>query len=136
MDSCFKSTVVQQLFGRLGTHGFLDCAVLIQFAFSKGEFYGSIFRSACAIVLFRNPSDRQMVTNLNTKLFPKKSHKKKSDQFLQKALRRAVEIMGVHGYIVINCDPQNPLSEKFQLSTNVLADSKGKISPIYFKNPD
>ena len=88
MDTCFKSPVIQQLFGRLETHTNLDCALLVQFSFSKEEFYESIFRSASAIILFRNPSDRQIVTDLNTKLFTKMSRKKRSDQFLQKALRR------------------------------------------------
>ena len=102
---------------------YLDSALLVQFAFSKAEFYNSIFRSASAVVLFKNPSDRQMFRNINTKMFPTLSKKRGSNQFLQKAMKRAQQIMGVHGYIVINCDPQNPLSERFQLSTNVLPNS-------------
>ena len=58
MDATYKSSAILQLFGRMGTHNYLDAALLVQFAFSKGEFYTSIFRSASAIVLFSNPSDR------------------------------------------------------------------------------
>ena len=44
--------------------------------------------------------------------------------------------MGVHGYVCINTDPQNPLAEKCQLSCIVLPNSRGKILTTYFKNPE
>ena len=136
MDSTYKSSAIQHLFGRLGTHSFLDCALLVQFAFSKGEFFSSIFTSASAIVLFRNPSNRQQVQHINTKMFPKLSSKKGSHKFLQRALKRAQQIMGVHAYIFINCCPQNPLTDRYQLSCNVLPNSKGEIRATYWKNPE
>ena len=136
MDSTYKSSAIQHLFGRLGTHSFLDCALLVQFTFSKGEFFSSIFTSASAIVLFRNPSNRQQVQHINTKMFPKLSSKKGSHKFLQRGLKRAQQIMGVHAYIVINCCPQNPLTDRYQLSCNVLPNSKGEIRATYWKNPE
>ena len=84
MDSSFKSTVIQQLFGRLGTHNYIDSVLLVQFAFSKAELFNSIYRCASAIVLFRNPSDRQMVRNINSKMFPKLSKKRVRINFCKK----------------------------------------------------
>ena len=137
MDSSFKSNVIQQLFGRMGTHNYLDSALLVQFAFSKATLFNSIYRCASAIVLFKNPSDRQMVKNINVKMFPKLTRQKSPNQFLQKALRRAQQIMGVHGYVVINCDPQNPLSESYQLSSNIFPNKKGEINATYWRyHPD
>ena len=92
-DSAFNSAVVEHLFGRVGTHFHIDSVILSQFAFSRSKYYQNIFRSASCIVLFKQPSDRAMVANLNAKMFT--GHPK----FLNRAMRRAEEIVGVHNYI-------------------------------------
>ena len=98
-EASFKSQTVQELFGRLGTHFYLDCAVLVQFAFSRAPHYAHVIQAASCIVMFKSPSDRQMIRNVNTKMFPK------ARQYLQKAMRRAASLLGVYSYVVINCDP-------------------------------
>ena len=69
-------------------------------------------------------------------MFPNLNKRHSSTKQLQRVIKRAQELMGVHAYIVINCDPQNPLSGKYQCSTNVLPNKQGEIISTYFKNPD
>ena len=125
-ESSLKSKPIQELFGRLGTHFYLDCALLLQFAFSRAQHYAHIVQAASCIVMFKSPSDRTMMRNVNTKMFPK------AKQYLQKAMRRASEKLGTYPYVVINCDPGNILSELFPLSCHIFPDSKGEINATYW----
>ena len=53
--------------------------------------------------------------------------------FLQKAMRKALSILGTsYNYIVINADPQNPLSELYPLTTNIFPNKDGNFNVSYF----
>ena len=54
-------------------------------------------------------------------------------KFLQNAMRRANELLGVYSYVVINCDPGNKLSQLYPISCNLFPNSKGEINATYWQ---
>ena len=127
----FNNDLTYQLFTRLSSHGRIDSCISlhqgVKSSKSPGKWYSLIFNNANFLVFFRNIANRAAIGRISSDIFPY------GQNHLQRCLDEATDICGMHAYICINANLQNPLNPKFGVRTNIFEENDNPV--LLFKNP-
>ena len=131
-EDLFNSKALAQVFTRLSSHYAVDALCTSHTGFSKGRYYGDIYKQANLIVIWRCLSDRLLLVNLSKKMFPGQS------QFICQVFDTIVEQLGPYGYMAIYLSHGNPLDHKFSLKSRIFPFinrfGEWEHSPLYYKS--
>ena len=127
----FQTPLCYSLFTRLSSHRKLDsCISLHQGCASRtsGKWFSAISQNCNYLVLFRNIANRAAIGEISKRVYPY------SNNFLQRCLEKATELLGVYGYICVDASLQNPLNNSHGVRTNIFQEYG--LPVILFKNPN
>ena len=114
---------MHNLFTKVSHHLKVTIIYITQNMYEKGQC--KMKRNAHYLIMMRNPSDKSQITTLGRQLFPRKrGHLEHFYEAYDDATRKK------YGYLVIDVSPEGSEIEK--LKTNIIPDSKGKLSVIVY----
>ena len=130
----FQSDLIYQLYTQMSSHCRVNSIVSLHQGISgktSGKWYQAVSQNSNYIVVFRNLANRSCLGELSKRIFPY------ADNYLSRALTRAVEVLGPYGYIVIDASLTNELNSKFGVRSNVFLEQNlplllFKLLKIYY----
>ena len=128
----FQNSLIVDIFTYLSSHGQIDSIVSCHKGSGMaklGKNFQIVFDQANAIFVWRNLADRDSISQISRKMFPKKA------SFLSDCLNLANKFLGPFSFLLIDCSISNGLNHRFSCRTNIFPTEENPYPTIWFKNP-
>lgn len=128
----FNTNLIVEIFTYLSSHSNLDCLLSLHKGTGMshvGKHFQIVFDQANTIFIWRNLADRDSISQLSRKMFPKQA------SFLTDCLNVASKFCGGYSFLLIDCSLDNSLNHRFSCRTNIFPAQDNPLPSIWFKNP-